>query len=150
MNRTRTPLELPRTRSPRANLRGGRTRPGRTDPWPTLLNRRKRTTKSPPIPTPRRPGWKGVEIQSTINSLTREVETLKAALEKAQQIRHKDPPTTTRTRPTLTRSTTTSTRGITSLLPQSGGSNQRRPHRSLRCWEARRARRESQQTQVLR
>jgi hypothetical protein len=31
-------------------------------------------------------------MQSTINSLTREVENLKAALEKAQRIRRKDPP----------------------------------------------------------
>jgi len=39
----------------------------------------------------RRPGWKGVELQSTIISLRRKVDTLKAALEKAQRIRKKDP-----------------------------------------------------------
>ena len=40
--------------------------------------------EQPPPKKSRHPGWKGVEMQNTINILTREVETLKAALEKAQ------------------------------------------------------------------
>jgi len=37
----------------------------------------------------RRPGWKVVEMQANITNLTREVDTLKAALEQAQRIRKK-------------------------------------------------------------
>jgi len=47
----------------------------------------------PPSKKSRRPGWKVVEMQATtITNLTREVDTLKAALEQAQRIHRKDPP----------------------------------------------------------
>jgi len=48
--------------------------------------------EQPPPKKSRHPAWNVVELKATISSLTKEVESLKAALEKAQRIRRKDPP----------------------------------------------------------
>jgi len=88
----------------------------------------------PPSKKSRRPGWKVVEMQATITNLTREVDTLKAALEQAQRIRRKDPPIPPAS--SSTRSTTTSTRWTTSPLLKSGRSNHHRLHHQLRFWKS--------------